>query len=158
MTAQDARTHIRYSTWASRRLLDAALKLPAEQAQKDLGSSHKGVLDTLNHIHMADRAWLYRVIGETMEQPAEGVEVEWPKIQQRWEQWADALSDGDMTQAIAYKDMKGNFHVSPVWQIVLHVVNHATLHRGQVMAMMRQLGVAPPPTDLIFYYREQKIA
>lgn len=158
MTAQDARTHIRYSGWASKRLLDAALKLPPEQAQKDLGSSHKGVLDTLNHIHMADRAWLYRVLGETMEQPAEGLEVEWPKIQQRWEQWTDALTDGDMMRAIAYKDLKGNFHVSPIWQIVLHVVNHATLHRGQVMAMIRQLGAAPPPTDLIFYYREQKIS
>ena len=158
MTAQDARTHIRYSGWASRRLLDAALKLPPDQAQKDLGSSHKGILDTLNHIQMADRSWLFRVLGETMEQPVEGVEVEWPKIQQRWEQWADSLGDGDMTRAIAYKDMKGNFHVSPIWQIVLHVVNHATLHRGQVMAMMRQLGVAPPPTDLIFYYRDQKIA
>jgi uncharacterized damage-inducible protein DinB len=48
--------------------------------------------------------------------------------------------------------------VSPIWQIVLHLVNHATLHRGQVMAMLRQLGAVPPPTDLMVYYREQKIA
>ncbi|MEP7352919.1 MAG: DinB family protein [Acidobacteriota bacterium] len=34
---------------------------------------------------------------------------------------------------------------------MLHVVNHATLHRGQVMGMIRQLGIAPPVTDLIFY-------
>jgi uncharacterized damage-inducible protein DinB len=138
--------------------LDAALALPPEDAQKDLGSSHKGVLDTLNHIHMADRAWLYRVLGDTMPQPSETLQVEWPKIQEGWEKWAAALTDADMTHAIAYKDMKGNMHVSPIWQIVLHLVNHATLHRGQVMAMFRQLGVAPPPTDLIFYYREQKIA
>lgn len=158
MTAQDARTHIRYSGWASKRLLDAALKMEPEAAAKDMGSSHKGVLDTLNHIHMADRAWLYRVLGDTMEQPKEALEIEWPKIQERWKQWAEALKDEEMTRAIGYKDMKGNFHVSPIWQIVLHLVNHATLHRGQVMAMMRQAGVAPPSTDLIFYYREQKIA
>jgi uncharacterized damage-inducible protein DinB len=54
--------------------------------------------------------------------------------------------------------MKGNPYETPLWQIVMHVVNHATLHRGQVMAMFRQLGVGPPPTDLIFYYREQKSA
>ena len=43
---------------------------------------------------------------------------------------------------------------TPLSQIVLHVVNHATLHRGQVMGMLRQLGVKPPATDLIFYYRD----
>jgi uncharacterized damage-inducible protein DinB len=158
MTAKEAQIHFQYSTWASARLLEAALKLSPEDANKDLGCSHKGVLETLNHIHMADRSWLFRVLGETMEQPTEALEVEWPKIQKKWEEWVDALKDEDMTRAIAYKDLKGNFHVSPIWQIVLHVVNHATLHRGQVMAMFRQLGQAPPPTDLIFYYREQKIA
>ena len=48
---------------------------------------------------------------------------------------------------------KGDPFETPLWQIVLHVVNHATLHRGQVMAMLRQLGIPPPPTDLISYYR-----
>jgi uncharacterized damage-inducible protein DinB len=52
--------------------------------------------------------------------------------------------------------MDGKPFETPVWQIVLHVVNHATLHRGQAMALLRQLGMKPPPTDLIFFYREQK--
>ena len=43
---------------------------------------------------------------------------------------------------------------SSLKQVVLHVVNHATLHRGQVMGLFRQAGVKPPATDLIFYYRE----
>jgi uncharacterized damage-inducible protein DinB len=54
--------------------------------------------------------------------------------------------------------MDGTPFESPVWQIVSHVVNHATLHRGQVVAMLRQLGAKPPATDLIFYYRELKAA
>lgn len=156
MTTEDARTHLRYSSWASRRLLDAALQLPPEQLQRDMSVSHKGVLETLNHIHMADRAWLYRVLEQP---PATGqgpLEVEWPEIHRRWEQWADSPGAADLDRIIAYKDLKGNPHQSALWQIVLHLVNHATLHRGQVMAMMRQLGVAPPPTDLIIYYRELK--
>jgi len=43
---------------------------------------------------------------------------------------------------------------TPASQLVLHVVNHATLHRGQVVGMLRQLGVKPPNTDFFFYLRE----
>jgi uncharacterized damage-inducible protein DinB len=40
------------------------------------------------------------------------------------------------------------------WQIILHVVNHATLHRGQAMGILRQMGIAPPQTDLMNFYSE----
>ena len=46
----------------------------------------------------------------------------------------------------------------PAWQIVMHVVNHGTLHRGQIVGMLRQLGVKPPSTDIVFYYYEQAAA
>lgn len=158
MTREDARTHLCYSGWASRRLLNAALALSTEQLQRDMSVSHKGVLETLNHIHLADRVWLARVHGQQMEMPEGPIEAEWPKVQQGWEEWVGSPAASDLDRVIAYHDMKGTPHQSPLCQIVLHVVNHATLHRGQVMAMMRQLGVAPPPTDLIFYYRELKIS
>lgn len=154
MTTQDARTHLRYSGWASRRLLEAALQLPPEQLQRDMQVSHKGVLETLNHIHFADRIWLCRVLGAPYEAAQGRIEIEWPDIQRRWEEWCDSPAAADLDRVISYQDLKGNPYQAPLWQIILHLVNHATLHRGQVMAMMRQLGVAPPPTDLIFYYRE----
>jgi uncharacterized damage-inducible protein DinB len=78
----------------------------------------------------------------------------WPQIQKRWEAWATALTHQELKRIVDYKDLKGNEHRTPVWQIALHVVNHATLHRGQAMSLLRQLGVAAPSTDLIFYYRE----
>ena len=40
----------------------------------------------------------------------------------------------------------------PAWQIVMHLVNHGTLHRGQFVGMLRQLGVKPPTTDILFYF------
>ncbi len=161
MTADEARKHIRYSTWASRRLMDAALALDAEQRHRAMNVSHKSVHDTLAHILMADRIWLARVSGRVLSNPmeqTEAVEAEWPRVQQQWEALADAWNEADLVRVVVYKDMKGNPYETPLWQIVMHVVNHATLHRGQVMAMFRQLGVAPPPTDLIFYYREQQSA
>ncbi len=155
MTAEEARTHIRYSTWASRRLLDAALKLDPEQLNADVGVANKSIHGTLAHILMADRVWVARVTGEKIE-PQENVEIEWQQIQKRWVEFVSGLSDSDLARVVSYKDMKGNPYETPLWQIILHVVNHATLHRGQVMAMIRQLGIAPPPTDLIFFYREQQ--
>ena len=155
MTKDEARTHLRYSGWASRRLLDAALALDPELQHREMNVSHKSLFDTLAHIHSADRAWLGRVLGSPITQDDQ-MELAWPEIQRRWVEWSETLEDSDLDRIIAYKDFRGNDHQTPLCQIVLHVVNHATLHRGQVMAMFRQLGVAPPPTDLIFYYRENK--
>lgn len=163
MTADELRTHIRYSGWASQKLLDAALKLDQEQLYRDMGASHKSVLDTLAHIHFADRIWFSRVVDPSVQMnvpsdvlPHQALEREWPEIQKRWEEWAGSLTDSDLSRVVSYKAMDGKPFETPVWQIVLHVVNHATLHRGQAMALLRQLGMKPPPTDLIFFYREQK--
>lgn len=158
MTAEQVGRHLRYSGWASRRLLDAAMKLEPEQRTRDLSVSHKSVLETLAHIHRADRTWFSRVVDPAVQTSSAGLEHEWPAIQKRWEEWADSLTDADLARVVWYKAADGRPYDTPVWQIVMHVVNHATLHRGQVMAMLRQLGVQPPPTDLIFYYREQSTA
>jgi uncharacterized damage-inducible protein DinB len=155
ITTQDAQLHLRYSTWASRKLLDAVMQLPPEQREREMNVSHKGVLETLRHIQMSDHVWLSRVLGEPMQRPEGPIDIEWPRILARWEEWAASSAAANLNRVIAYHDLKGNPWETPLWQIVLHLVNHATLHRGQVMGMMRQVGVAPPPTDLIFFYREQ---
>ena len=157
MTAEEIRLHISYSGWASRKLLDAALALPEEQQRRDFGVSHKSLMGTLGHIFFADRIWFARMVDPRVLESDETLSIAWPQIQKRWEEWAAALTDQDVVRSVEYKDLKGNAHRTPVWQIALHVVNHATLHRGQAMSLLRQLGAAPPPTDLIFYYRELKV-
>lgn len=156
MTADEIRDHVRYSHWASRRLWDAVMKLAPDQQQRNLSVSHNSVLETLSHVYWADRAWLLRIRGEEMNTNLEPIESGWPVIQKGWEDWAAPLTDEGAARVVHYKNLKGDPSQTPVWQIVLHVVNHATLHRGQVMGMMRQLGGTPPPTDLIFYYRERQ--
>jgi uncharacterized damage-inducible protein DinB len=157
MTAEEIRLHIFYSGWASRKLLDAALALPEEQQCREFGVSHKSLMGTLEHIFLADRIWFARTVDPSVLQSEGTLPVAWPLIQKRWEDWAAAVTPEEIVRIVDYKDLKGNPHSTPVWQIALHVVNHATLHRGQAMSLLRQLGVAPPPTDLIFYYREIKV-
>jgi len=122
---------------------------------REMNVSHKTMFDTLAHIYFGDRVWLERVVASPI--PAETpMESGWRRVIEGWLEWADAPGDSDLERIVVYKDSRGNAHQSTVRQIVMHVVNHATLHRGQVMAMFRQLGLAPPPTDLMHYYRENK--
>jgi len=154
-------THLSYTTWATNRMLDAASKLTADELQRDFGTADKSVVGTLAHIFAADRVWMTRIRGEapsTFLKPEErGLEFlnrEWPPLLKAWEQWAAGLSDDKITATASYHDLKGNPWTTPLWQIVLHVVNHGTHHRGQVSGFIRALGHVPQPLDLMAYYRE----
>ena len=154
MTAADLQLHIRYSNWASRLLVDAVRALPPGELAKPTGISHHSILGTMTHLHFADWIWYTRV-ADAIEKPAETLEAlerEWPDLQARWEGFCDNLSDADLSRSIAYRSIRGYNGVASVEQVVMHLVNHGTLHRGQVMGMIRQLGIAPPGTDLLHYY------
>ena len=156
MTASDARLHLRYSAWASARILAAVTALPAEALTRDLSVSHESILKTLGHLQFADWIWYTRTVAP-FDRPAEtleSIETAWPDLAKKWITFADALTDADLTKIVHYKSMDGKPFENVMWQVILHVVNHATLHRGQIMAMLRQVGVKPPATDLLFYYRE----
>jgi uncharacterized damage-inducible protein DinB len=161
MTATEAQLHIRYSGWASRRALDAALALPPEEQNKPMGVSHESIAKTLFHIYMADRVWYKRTVEPDLSMPdwnlnwpLEKLAGEWQDLQGRWEAWAESLTDAAMDRIVSFKMLNGTPAEAPAVHVVLHLVNHATLHRGQVVGMLRQLGVKPPVTDLIFYLRE----
>ena len=157
MTPADIHTHLKYSTWASQRLLDAAKKLNPGDLTRNVGVSHESILGTLSHIHFADRIWYSRVVnpGEPVIRQSDlaALEKEWPAIQRKWEEWAEKVQDADLVRTVASKSVDGIAYEIAAGKAVLHLVNHNTLHRGQVMAMIRQLGIAPPPTDLTVYYR-----
>jgi uncharacterized damage-inducible protein DinB len=153
--------HLQYHAWATAQLLDAAKSLPAGEYEKNRGSSHGGVKDSLIHIFKADNVWFSRVAGEPFghindvpvpESLAE-LEKEWMTLLQRFQNWFRQLQPNQYGIEVRYTNSQGDPFSTPLWQIVLHLVNHGTLHRGQVMGMMRQAGVKPPATDLIFFYR-----
>jgi uncharacterized damage-inducible protein DinB len=157
MTPAEIRTHLKYSTWASQRVFDAAKNLNPDDLTRNVGVSHQSILGTLSHIHFADRVWYSRVVdpGEPVirESDVAMLENEWPAIQRKWEAWAEGLQDADLRRMIATKSMDGLAYEVVTEKVVLHLVNHNSLHRGQVMGMIRQLGIAPPATDLMMYYR-----
>jgi len=155
------RTHIDYTIWASRRLVESAALLTPEELNRDFRHADRSVLGTLVHIFAADRTWLGRLEGQPTSKfldpetdlRMDVLENEWPALHRRWLKWLDTQTDATLLEPLGYRDLKGNEHQTPPWQIVLHVVNHATHHRGQVSAMLRAMGHSPPPVDLIVFYR-----
>ena len=149
-----------YTAWASMRLVEAAASLPDEQLTRDFGTADKSVLGTLVHTFAGDRVWVTRVEGETPayfirdeDRQISALQKEWPEVHERWRRWIARQTDAGAAEPIAYTDMRRNAYRQPPWQIVLHVVNHGTHHRGQAVGFLRSMGIAPPPVDMTVYYR-----
>jgi uncharacterized damage-inducible protein DinB len=153
---------LEYSRWASERSLDAARVLSVEELERDLGNSYGGVLGTLQHVFLSDRVWLSRLRGNprssfkddgevwTLEETASA----WAKVADEFREWASGVSDPE--SILHYKNLQGKPGAMPIWQVILHVVNHASYHRGQITTMLRQLGKTPVSTDLhVFYLSRQ---
>lgn len=154
-------SHMEYTRWASTRLVAAASELTNEERTRDFGTVDRSVLGTLVHIFAADRVWMGRITGDM---PARFIDpdkdmhfsvlqTEWLPLLDQWVDWVSNLPDSG--QMLRYQDLQGHWHESPAWQIVLHLVNHATHHRGQVQGFLRAMGRVPQPLDLIAYYREK---
>lgn len=163
MDANDLRTMLDYDCWARTRMLSAVATLSAEQYTRAMGNSFGSVRDTVVHIYGADRIWAARYIGgasptgfptpESLPDVA-AVHAAWTELDARVSQFAAALDDAGVNRIVAYENLAGASFATPLRQIIHHVTNHATYHRGQVTTMLRQLGAAPPESmDLIAYYR-----
>jgi uncharacterized damage-inducible protein DinB len=161
MNRADLTTLLDYHYWARDRLLDAVEPLTAEQFTRDLGSSFKSVRDTLAHVHAAEWAWCSRWQGTspTALLPADrfpdvaSARAAWSDLERDVRAYVAQLGD-DVGRVIDYKLLNGSPGSSPLWQMLQHVVNHASYHRGQVTTMLRQLGAQPAkPMDMIAFYR-----
>jgi len=160
LSAAELREHFAYSAWASQRLVQAAAALTEAELQRDFQTADRSVLGTLVHTFAADRVWLARFRNlpnppySTPEDHRIAVLVEqWPALYREWDEWFAAQDDSSLTADLHYRDMKGNAWSNPVWKLALHIVNHATHHRGQVSGFLRTMGHTPPVLDLVAYYR-----
>ena len=163
MNIQDARALINYNYWARDRVLDAVDALSDEQFTSTVTSSFGSARDTLVHVLSAESVWLSRWKGEVRsgmlsasDYPTRAsVRKAWQEEEGKMRAFFETMTDEGLTRVIDYKAFNGEPYSNPLFQMLQHVVNHGSYHRGQVTTLLRQLGVAPPkPLDLIFFYRE----
>ena len=164
MDRADLRTLLDFNYWARDRMLSAVEPLSSEQYARDLGNSFRSVRDTLVHMYSAEWVWYTRWQGTSPTEPVPfdrfadlaGLTAAWRMLETDIRTFVDGLDDQAIGGAIDYRLMNGQPGRSLVWQMVQHVVNHGSYHRGQITTMLRQLGAqAPKSTDLIAFYRER---
>jgi uncharacterized damage-inducible protein DinB len=148
-----------YNRWANARVLDAASKLTPDQFTKDLHSSHPSVRDTLVHLLAAEWIWLERWNGtshKALLDPAEfptvdAIRKRWSEVEAGYQKFIGELLEESLGEVITYTNTKGEQWTYPLAQMMQHVMNHSTYHRGQVTTMLRQLGAEATPLDLLVF-------
>jgi uncharacterized damage-inducible protein DinB len=162
MDKHDLGRLLAYTEWANHRVIRAAATLPVDDWKRDLGSSHGGVRGTLAHTFWAEWVWLERWKG--LPNPARTDEGEFADVtvlSERWrvlnghrQAWFRALPEAAVGQTLRYRLMNGTESAQPLWQLVQHLANHSSYHRGQVVTMLRMLGAKGVGTDLVTFDRE----
>jgi len=166
MNQSDIRHLFDYTEWANGLALNAAAELSDENLRRDVGISHGSIFGTLLHMAGAEGVWLERWHGRS---PV-GKEAwslwkvescpDLTTLNNRWREVVDrraaflaGIDEAQLAAEAPFKLLSGDDSSLPLVDQMRHVANHATLHRGQVIGMIRQLGTAPPSTDLLFYLR-----
>jgi uncharacterized damage-inducible protein DinB len=157
-----------YTEWANDLAMDAAEKLSDEHLCHDFGISHRSIFGTLLHIAGADWIWLERWNGRS---PTK--DEAWslwttdscPQLATLRDRWANliderrrfiaGLDEERLSAELPFKLLSGHPNSMRLVDQMQHTANHATMHRGQVVGMIRQLGFEPPATDLLFYLRRE---
>jgi uncharacterized damage-inducible protein DinB len=163
MDLQDAVNLYDFNAWADRRTLEACAALSDAQFVQDLGNSFPSIRDTLAHVMLVEWVWLERWNNRAPDKypPASdfpnlaSVRARWTEIERDLLAYIASLNSADLQRVVHHKTMAGAPQAAPLWQMLQHLVNHGTYHRGQVATMLRQLKVKPQSTDLIMFYRER---
>jgi uncharacterized damage-inducible protein DinB len=156
------RSLYQYNVWANHRVLLAASELTPEQFLAQAGSSYPSIRDTLIHTMSAEWIWLSRWKGTS---PSAMFDVtgfpELQSIQTRWETievetqlFIDQLNLLQLGKVVSYVNTRGEKWSYPLWQQMIHQVNHATQHRSEVAVMLSDFGCSPGDLDYLVYQDE----
>jgi uncharacterized damage-inducible protein DinB len=159
MTIADLVDLFEYNRWASERTLDSAAALTSEEYARNIPGSFNSLRAVLEHMLAVEVVWLSRWEGHSLgEAPDYAGIVEVTSLMRLWKsywtrqfRYLNALSDDDLTTPIAIRTRSGIETVQPLGETLMHVVNHATYHRGQAASLIRQLGGTPQSTDYFTY-------
>lgn len=151
-----------YNIWANRHLTDIISTLSEEQIDKVQVSSFPSIRKTMYHIWDAQGIWMIRLKG--------GVATDWPSknfigtttdaidsflnSSREFATLVKGFDEGIFRNSIQYKNLEGKEFINSIADIVMHVMNHSTFHRGQLISMFRDFGITKiPSTDFIAYCR-----
>lgn len=164
ITPQSASMLTRYNNWANRLIFEAVAALPPGEATKERSTLFKNMVHTLNHNYVIDLIWQAHLQGREHGFTARNT-PEHPPLAELWRKqqavddwyiaWSDGLSEADLVERVQFTLIGGNRGTMTRAEILLHIVNHTSYHRGFVADLFYQVpGARPPTTDLPVYLRE----
>lgn len=141
-----------YNSWANEQLIVSLKKVETVPEE---------ILKLINHIYAAQTLWLSRIKNEHYQTvviwPQEDFEQLRNKIEvsdKEWIAFVSQISEERIEQILKYVNTKGDSFSSKIGDIILHVVNHSSHHRGQITAFMRRKEIVPPDIDYIIFTRK----
>ena len=185
MNLSDVQTLYAYNRWANDRLFAALAKVSDDRFNGAVQSSFPSLRETVFHILFAEWLWLKRWQGisprASVPDPDASLAT-WATlspggippakelstlaqmksfaatIEQERQTFLSGLDEPALQDPLSFKDMAGNPHVEPLVQLMQHLVNHGTHHRGQATTMLRQIGAETAALDMLYFYRERGIS
>ena len=164
ITPAHAQLMARYNRWQNQSLYSAADRLPDVERKRSRGAFFESIHGTLSHILFGDQAWMHRfdpsreapkiksmpdalsAIPDWSELKAERVALDEIIIA-----WADTMKSGDIEGELSwYSAATGRQVTKPRWELITHMFNHQTHHRGQVHCLLTQNGLKMTDTDIPF--------
>jgi uncharacterized damage-inducible protein DinB len=152
-----------YSAWANARILETAEQLTPEQ-YTNASDGSDSIRETLVHTASVQWLWLERwreASPRGMWNPADFPDL--PALRVRWEEVEEATSvyiaglhEPELTRVISYVNFQGETWAYPLWQQLLHQVNHATQHRSEAALLLTRLGYSPGWLDFLFYVDQEQ--
>ncbi len=153
-----------YTIWANQKMFDCINNLSEEQISREMVSSFPSLRKTIIHMWDAECAWWQRLrLVERIELPSAAFTGDFKELIKAVNQqslllaeWVDHATEVQLQHVFGYQNTKKEQFKQPVYEMLLHLFNHNTYHRGQLVTMLRQLGVEKiPQTDFVVFCRKK---
>lgn len=153
-----------YNLWANNRLVEVINNLTDEQVDRDITSSYPGIRKTVLHLWDVENIWWQRMklvevqVWQSDNFSGSLMELNNNLLAQskHWKEWIDIATEAALEHEFIYKNSKKDQFKQPVHEMLLHLFNHQSYHRGQLVTMLRQVDVKIiPNTDLISFLRKK---
>ena len=163
ITRETAAMLARYNAWANRVIFDAVAALPPGEAEKPRTTLFRNMVHTLNHNYVIDRIFQAHLEGRPHGYGARNTAEPPPLAELRRAQqevdawyvdWAAGIAEPKLDETLKFEFVGGGNGAMTRGQMLLHVVNHTSYHRGFVADMFYQVPARPPVTDLTVYLRD----
>jgi len=161
--ANNIRMLSRYKAWSNELIFATVAGIPEEEVTRQRQTRFGNMVHTLNHVYVIDSVFQAHIEGRPHGYAARNTPSPPPLAELRsavraLDQWyvdlAGRLGDAELERMIAFKFIGGGDGAMTCGEMILHVVNHGTYHRGFVGDLMYQAGVTPPATDLPVFLRD----